>query len=78
MRLPVTPPPVCFTAGSGRIWAEVVNHLSGYVVTVVLLDGTDCTGELLGDGETGRFLRLMTNSRERTFLARSVKEIKVL
>lgn len=78
MRLPVTPPQISFAAGSGHIWAEVVNHLSGYVVALTLTDGTTATGELLGDGETGRYLRLYVNGRERTFLARSIREVRVL
>lgn len=56
-------PPILFATGTGRIWADVVNHLSGYMVRLTFTDGrTVVSGELLGDGNSGRYVRLMVEA----------------
>ena len=72
-------PPILFKPSAARIWAETVNHLSGYMVCVTFTDGHTVTGELLGDGESGRYVRLMVEpSSEQVYLVRSIENLEIL
>lgn len=71
-------PPIHFRADAAPLWADTINHLSGLLVTLTMLDGSTVTGELLGDGETGRYLRLRVSDGPETIMARSVLSILVL
>ena len=72
------PAPILFTDHAARIWADVLNHLSGYMVTVTMQDGTAVTGELLGDGVAGGQLELLTWDTHRVILAASISSVTVL
>jgi hypothetical protein len=72
-------PSILFRPGSGRIWAEVVNHLSGYMVRVTFTDGHTVTGDLMCDGESGRYVRFMVDAgSEQVYLARSIAKLEIL
>jgi hypothetical protein len=71
-------PPLSFTPTAGSVWAEALCALSGYMVAVTDRNGAVTVGELLGDGRSGRYVRLLVGGQERVLLSSFLVSIEFL